>query len=184
MTKRQLLLTLFIKSLILSASTFGGGFVIVSLMRNMYVEKMKLLTEEDMLDITAISQSAPGAVAVNASIMLGYKTAGLTGAVVCMLGTIIPPFVIMSAVACVYHLVRDNPFISKIMRGMQAGVAAVILNAVVSMTKTAFRSHRKIYYALFALVFGLILIFRIDTVFCIALAAVFGLLDTKFAEKK
>lgn len=184
MIRKKLLSTLFVKSLILSASTFGGGFVIVSLMRNMYVEKMKLLTEEDMMDITAISQSAPGAVAVNASIMLGYKTAGIAGALVCILGTVLPPLAIMACIAGLYTCVRNNTFVSKMMLGMQAGVAAVILNAVISMTRTAFRSHRKIYYGLFAIVFGLILIFRIDTVFCIALAAALGLLDTKLTEKK
>lgn len=184
MIRKKLLSTLFVKSLILSASTFGGGFVIISIMRNMYVEKMKLLTEEDMMDITAISQSAPGAVAVNASIMLGYKTAGIAGALVCILGTVLPPLAIMVCIAGLYTCVRDNPVISKIMLGMQAGVAAVILNAVVNMTKTAFRSHRKIYYCLFAFIFGLILIFHIDTIFCIAFAVVFGLLDTKFTEKK
>jgi len=174
----KLLKTLFIKSIVLSASTFGGGFVIVSIMRSIYVQKLKLISEEDMMDITAISQSAPGAVAVNASILLGYKTAGFAGAAVCVLGTILPPLIIMSAAAFLYSYIRNNPYAEKIMPGMQAGVAAVILNAVAGMTKNAFKSHRTIYYLLFALIFILIMVFNVKTIYCIIIAAAFGISDS------
>lgn len=184
MQKKKLLWTLFIKSLILSASTFGGGFVIVSLMRRMYVEKLGLLTEEEMMDVAAVSQSAPGAVAVNASILLGYKTAGLSGALVCVVGTILPPLFVMSVVARLYSQIRGVPSVSKIMLGMQAGVAAVVLNAVVGMTRSAFQTRRKIYYVLFVSVFLLRVIFQLDAVFCIAFAAALGLFDAQFSEKR
>ncbi len=177
MKKAQLLRIMFLKSLILSSSTFGGGFVIVSLMRDIYVEKMHLLTEDDMMDITAISQSAPGPVAVNASILLGYKTAGIAGIFVCLIGTVLPPLLIMARLSCVYGLVRGNPVFSKLMMGMRAGVAAVILYAVMGMTKSALRTHRPVYYVLFAAVFFLMIVLKADAVVCIVLAAVLGVAD-------
>lgn len=175
-SKKRFLLSLFWKSLLLSASTFGGGYVIVSLMRRMYVVRMRMLTEEDMLDITAISQSAPGPVAVNASILLGYKTAGVAGAAVCLLGTVLPPLAIMTVLAYGYGAVRDNPAVAKVMRGMQAGVAAVILHAVTGMTRTALK-NRAVYRLLFVLLLGLILLFHVNTAFCIGIAALLGIGD-------
>ena len=90
------LLTLFLATLKISAFTFGGGFVIIPLLRRKFVEELKWIDEEEMLDLTAIAQSSPGAVAVNASILVGCRVAGLTGAVVSVLGTVIPPLFIIS----------------------------------------------------------------------------------------
>ena len=92
MTKTKL----FLRSLIISATTVGGGFVIISVVRALYVEKLKLLTEEEMLEMTSLAQSSPGAVAINLSVVLGYKLCGISGAAIAVLGTFIPPLVIMS----------------------------------------------------------------------------------------
>jgi len=184
MKNRKLLITLFVQSLILSSSTFGGGYVIVSLMRKQYTEKLKLLTEEDMLDITAISQSAPGAVAVNAAILLGYRTAGIPGIAVCLLGTVLPPLVIVSLLAFLYGSIRENPVIDRIMTGMQAGASAVILRAAAGMTKTVFRTRRAIYIILFASILTIVLLFGVSPIHCIGAAAFLGLIDTRIWIRK
>ena len=79
-------LTLFLSTLQLSAFTFGGGFVIIPLMRKKFVEKLHWLDEQEMMDFAAIAQSSPGAIAVNASILIGYRIAGLPGALVTVAG--------------------------------------------------------------------------------------------------
>ena len=78
---------LFLSTFELSACTFGGGFVIIPLMRKKFVEELGWIEEEEMLDLTAIAQASPGAIAVNASIMLGYHIAGIPGAILAVLGT-------------------------------------------------------------------------------------------------
>ena len=92
----KILWELFRSTFILSASTFGGGFVIVSLMKKKFVEELGWLEESEMLDITAIAQSSPGPIPINASVILGYRMQGIIGSLVAILGTSIPPiFVLM-----------------------------------------------------------------------------------------
>ena len=93
-SKKQKYLKLFISTFKLSACTFGGGFVIISLMRRRFVEELGWIDEQEMLDLTAIAQSSPGAIAVNASILVGYHVAGIPGALLSVLGTILPPLII------------------------------------------------------------------------------------------
>ena len=81
-------------NIILSAFTFGGGYVIVSLMKKKFVDELHWIEEKEMLDLVAIAQSSPGAIAINGSIVVGYKLAGITGVLVSIIGTIIPPFVL------------------------------------------------------------------------------------------
>ena len=93
LSKRQTLLKLFVSNLYISAFTFGGGFVIVTFMKRKFVDQLQWLEENEMLDMTALAQSSPGAIAVNASILVGWRVAGFWGMVVGVLGTIIPPMV-------------------------------------------------------------------------------------------
>ena len=95
MMNKKILFKLFITNFYLSAFTFGGGYVIVTLMKNKYVDELNWIEEKEMLDLVAIGQSAPGPIAVNGAIVIGFKLAGIKGAFVSMLATIIPPFVII-----------------------------------------------------------------------------------------
>jgi len=90
---------LFLSTFTLSAFTIGGGYVIVPLMRQKFVQKYNWLSEEEMLDITAIAQSSPGPIAVNASILVGYKLAGIPGAIFTVFGTVLPPLIIISIIS-------------------------------------------------------------------------------------
>lgn len=123
---KKVLIKLFISTLYLSAFTFGGGYVIVTLMKKKFVDEYHWIENDEMLDLVAIAQSAPGAIAVNGAIALGYKLADLVGVVVAIFATIIPPFLIISIISIFYTLFRDNSFIAYILEGMQAGVGAVI----------------------------------------------------------
>ena len=85
MEKKKKLLRLFIETLYLSAFTFGGGYMIVSLMQKKFVNEYHWIEEDEMLDLVAIAQSAPGAIAVNGAIVVGYKVAGISGVIVSVL---------------------------------------------------------------------------------------------------
>ena len=93
--KRKIYQKLFTSTFQLSACTFGGGFVIIPLMRKKFVEELHWIEEQEMLDLTAIAQSSPGAIAVNASILVGYHVAGISGALVTLIGTVLPPLIII-----------------------------------------------------------------------------------------
>ena len=131
--KRKILWKVFLSTLYLSAFTFGGGYVIVTLMKRKFVDEYHWIEEDEMLDLTAIAQSAPGAVAVNGAIVVGYKLAGLAGALTAIIGTVIPPFVIISVISAFYTAFRDNFIVSQVLEGMQAGVGAVIAVVVYEM---------------------------------------------------
>jgi chromate transporter len=77
---------LFLSTFKLSACTFGGGFVIIPLMRERFVKELHWIEEEEMLDLTAIAQSSPGSIAINASILVGYHVAGIPGALITVVG--------------------------------------------------------------------------------------------------
>lgn len=133
--KKKKLLHLFVQTFYLSAFTFGGGYVIVSLLQRKFVNEYHWIEEEEMLDLVAIAQSAPGPIAVNGAIVVGYKLAGISGVLVSVLGAILPPFVIISVISVFYEIFRDNKIVSSMLSGMQAGVAAVIISVVYEMAK-------------------------------------------------
>ena len=123
--KKKILAKLFFSTLYLSAFTFGGGYVIVTLMKQKFVDELHWIQEDEMLDLIAIAQSAPGAIAVNGAIVVGFKLAGVLGAVTAIVATIIPPFLIITVISYFYELFRDNYIVSNVLSGMQAGVGAV-----------------------------------------------------------
>lgn len=98
-SKKKQYWTLFLSTFQLSAFTFGGGFVIIPLMRKKFVEKLGWIDEQEMMDFTAIAQSSPGAIAVNASILVGYRVAGVPGALLTVCGTVLPPLIIISVIS-------------------------------------------------------------------------------------
>ena len=132
-SKKYILLKLFFTTIYISTFTFGGGFVIITFMKKKFVDELHWIDEEEMLDLTAIAQSSPGAIAVNAAILVGWKTGGLPGMGVAVIGTIIPPMVILTIISFFYVAFATNTYIALILKGMQAGVAAVILDVVCSL---------------------------------------------------
>lgn len=118
-SKSKVLQKLFLSTLYLSAFTFGGGYVIVTLMKKKFVDEYHWIEENEMLDLVAIAQSSPGPIAVNGAIVVGYKLAGMIGVLVSIIGTIIPPFLIISVISVCYQAFRDNFFVSQMLEGMR-----------------------------------------------------------------
>ena len=119
----------------LSAFTFGGGYVIVSLMQKEFVEKKKWISKDEMLDLIAIAQSAPGPIAVNGAIAIGYKMAGIGGMICAVLATILPPFLIMVAIWYGSRLIHLPASFEYAMKGMEIAVCALIVSVVYDMQK-------------------------------------------------
>lgn len=124
---------LFASTFYLSTFTLGGGYVIVPLMKKKFVDELHWIEEEEMLNLVALAQSCPGPVAVNASILVGFRIGGALGAAVTILGTVLPPFIILSVISLFYLQFKSNRVVAAVLKGMQAGVAAVILDVVITM---------------------------------------------------
>ena len=176
--------TLFLSALQLSTFTFGGGFVIIPLMRKKFVEKLHWIDEQEMMDYTAIAQSSPGAIAVNAAILVGYRVAGIAGALITVLGTVLPPLVILSVSSFFYAAFRANQIVSMAMAGMAAGVAAVICDVVFTMGAGVLRQRRVLPVLVMAGAFAATCFFGVNVVVIILVCGVIGALDTIRLERR
>ncbi len=124
-------LKLFCFAFYISAVSFGGGFVSISLTRETFVKKLKWVTDKEMTDINSLAQASPGAIAINTTMLTGYKIAGIFGAIFCVIGSIIPPMAIITLFYFFYDAIKEYKFIAMVMKAMQAGVWAVILSLIV-----------------------------------------------------
>lgn len=175
---------LFLSTFKLSACTFGGGFVIIPLLRKRFVEELGWIEEQEMLDLAAIAQSSPGAIAVNAAILVGYHVAGVPGALVTVLGTVLPPLVIISVISLFYQAFRDNLIVNMAMAGMLCGVAAVIFDVVLNMSKTVFRQKKILPLLVLAGAFVAVRFWDMNIILVILICGVIGAVDTWHQEKK
>ena len=176
--------TLFKSMFVLSACTFGGGFVIVSLMKKRYVEELKWLDEDEMLDVTAITQSCPGPLPVNASVIIGYRMAGVVGSLTAILGTIIPPMVIISIISLFYNQFRTNPYIATALQVMRAGVAAVIFDVVINLAGNVIKTKRILYITMMVIAFVATYFFDVSAMIVIIVCLCIGLIDLAFSMGK
>lgn len=175
--------TLFSSTFFLSAFTFGGGFVIVPLMKKKFVDELHWIEDKEMLDLTAISRSSPGAIAVNASILIGYRIAGFFGALVSTLGTILPPLITLSIISVFYAKFRDNDVINALLKGMQAGVVAVIADAVINLGNNIIKEKQATSILIMAGAFIATYFFNINVMYIIIVCGLVGAVYT-FLRKK
>lgn len=175
-TGRKMLLKLFLTMLYISAFTFGGGFVIISFMKKKFVDEYHWIEEEEMLDLAALAQSSPGAIAVNAGILVGWRMGGFLGMVVSVLGTILPPMVILSVISFFYAAFADNPYVALVLKGMQAGVAAVILDVVCGLFGNVAKTRKVIYFLIMIAAFLATFVWNVNVIYIILAAAAMGLL--------
>jgi chromate transporter len=167
----------------LSAFTFGGGYVIVPLMKKKFVDKRGWLEEEEMLNMTAMAQSSPGAIAVNTSILVGWRLMGISGALAAIFGTVLPPLIILSVISLFYDALRDNAAVSAVLKGMMAGVCAVIFDVVITMGGKIFKAKKRLPILIMAGAFVVYFVLGVSNIyiilFCAALGALVSLHDKK-----
>lgn len=169
------LLRLFASMFVISAFTFGGGYVIVSLMKKKFVDEYGWLSEQEMLDYTALSQSCPGAIAINAAILTGWRVAGFAGMLFAVLGTVLPPLITLSVISMFYSAFASNAYVAMVLDGMQAGVAAVIVDVVLSMGKSVLVQRSTIKNVIMALAFIAVYALDASIILVILCAALVGI---------
>ena len=168
----------------MSAFTFGGGYVIVTLMKKKFVDEYHWIEENEMLDLIAIAQSSPGAIAVNGAIVVGYKLAGMIGTLTAIIATIIPPFVIISLISVFYNAFRENFLVSQMLEGMQAGVGAVIAAVVYEMGAGIVHGKNPMSLIIMAGAFVATCIFGVNVVYVVIVCGLIGVIRDGFGKKE
>lgn len=180
-SKAKKLWELFYTTFLISAST-SGGYAIVGIMKEKFVNIKKWISEDEMMDLLAIAQSTPGPIAINTSILVGYKIGGFIGAITTMLATTLPPLIIMSLVAAFYEQFKDIQFIRYLMHGMSAGVAALLVSVTIDLFKGLVKLKSVLSYILFVFAFIIIRFTNINilvVVFVCALAGIIKIYSVK-----
>lgn len=173
--REKTLLKLFLSTLYISAFTFGGGFVIITFMKRKFVDELHWIDEQEMLDLAALAQSSPGAIAVNAAILVGWRVCGFPGMIVAVIGTILPPMIILSVISFFYAAFAANRYVSLTLKGMQAGVAAVILDVVCGLGTNVVKERSILNLAVMGAAFIATFFFSVNVIYIILAAASAGI---------
>ncbi|QHQ60647.1 chromate transporter [Anaerocolumna sedimenticola] len=182
--RAKMLFKLFLSTLYISAFTFGGGFVIITFMKRKFVDELHWLEEEEMLDLAALAQSSPGAIAVNAAILVGWRLAGPVGMAIAVLGTILPPMIILSVISFFYAAFACNQYVALVLKGMQAGVAAVILDVVCGLGRNVLKEKSFMNIAILVLAFVATFFLNLNVIYIILAAAVIGIFKELHRHRK
>jgi len=163
-----------------SAFTIGGGMAMVAVVRDILVVKRKWMSEDEFMDILAISQTLPGLMAVNTAIFVGYRLMGTRGSIVATLGSILPPFVIILAIAMVFTGYKDNPAIEAIFKGIRPAVVALIAVPTIQM---AIRQKLNWFTGAMALItMALIAFLKVSPIYIILVVGVIAAVVAKYKE--
>ena len=130
-----MLIKLFTTFFKIGLFSFGGGFAMIPLIQREVVEKHRWIDKKDFVDMLVLAQSTPGPIAVNTAVFVGYKTAGVVGAVATALGTVLPSFIVILLLALFFVQVRDNRYVDAAFRAMRPAVVALIVAPLMGMVK-------------------------------------------------
>src|SRR5699024_1759756 len=176
----KLYLSIFRITFSISAFTFGGGYIVIPMMRKYFVNDLELISEQELLNMSAIAQSTPGAIAVNIAVLIGYRVGGIIGAIIAGIGTITPPIIILSIISVFYKAFRDNKIISAILKGMEAGVAAIIVDLVVDMTKGILKEDNLLLTLIVPITFIANFVFGINVLLIIIVSSILCFAQTLY----
>lgn len=182
--KLKIYFLLFRITFSISAFTFGGGYIAIPMMRKYFVNNLELISEQELLDMAAIAQSTPGAIAVNIAVLVGYRISGLTGAIISCIGTVLPPLLIISLISFFYQAFRDNRVISAILKGMEAGVAATIVDLVIDMSRGILKEKNLLLTLMAPMAFIASFVFNINVLVIIISCSVLCFIQTYIKSKK
>lgn len=168
----------------LSTFTFGGGYVIVSLMKKEFVDHLHWIDDDEMLNLVAIAQSSPGAVAVNGSMLVGFKVGGLRGAIVSVIGTILPPIIILSVISAFYAQFRSNRYVSAFLLGMQPAIAAIIADVTMTLGWNVIKKKEVLFIVIMLIAFVCNYILKVNVITIIVACALIGAIYAVYQEKR
>ena len=170
-------LSLFLTMLKIGLFTFGGGYAMIALIENEFVEKKKWIEKDEFLDIAAIAESTPGPIAINAATYIGYKNSGIIGSMIATLGICIPSFVIIYAISLFFDAFLSFTLVAYAFKGIQICVIYLILTAglkmLKQMKKTTFNMIIISLTLICMIVFSLFAV-KFSTIFYIMISGAFG----------
>lgn len=152
-------------NLFISSFIFGGGYVIVPMIRKYYVDQKQLFSNDELMEMAAVAQSSPGAIAINLSVLAGKKVAGFPGVFISVIGSIIPPLVILGLISNWYEAFAANQTIMAILKGMQACVTALIIDIVIDMYQLVRQEKSALLTALVPLAFIANVFFNLNVIY-------------------
>ena len=182
MKKDHTLLTLFLTMLKIGAFTFGGGYAMIPLIEDEFSTRKKYVSGEEMADILALSQSIPGAIAVNASIIIGYRKKGLAGALAAIFGLALPSFVVLTLITYLYESYNENPYVAAALKGVRACVVALIFSAFIRL----FSRIKKSAYSMLLLLtsFFVSVLFNFNSIYIILAGILVGLVSNLIIKEE
>lgn len=175
---------LFKSTFIISAFTIGGGFVIIPLLKAKFVDEYGWMDDKEALNLVAIAQSAPGVVAANAAIAMGYRLGGIRGTLVALLATILPPLITLSIISYAYDVFASNYYIQLVLKGMQCGATAIIINVAYGLLKKELKKKLVLPLLIIAGTFVANYFFDVNLMYAVIVDAILGFLllrDRKYA---
>ncbi len=175
----KILFQLFWTFFKISPVTFGGGFAMIPLIEKEVVGKKKWLNREEVTDMFALSQSVPGAIAINSATFIGHRIGGIKGSIAAMMGISIPTFLIVITLGILYFFIQDNPKIAAAFLAIRASIVAIIAYAAIKTAKTAIID--KTTFAI--MIVGVLLLFFIHPIFVILLGAIAGIISCHIKRK-
>ncbi len=174
----------FLVILKISSVTFGGGYTIVPVIREEFVCKRQLLSDEEMCDLIAISQSAPGPIAVSTALLTGYKLKGRMGAILGVIAATLPPLIIISILFYFYEAFVDNFWVRAALRGMSGAISAAMILAVYDLAKASLYKHRLFSLILMFAAFAACLFTTISTGLIILALGLIGIIAFTFIPEE
>lgn len=172
--KSPTLWRIFAQTFILSMFTIGGGYVMISLMKERFVDKWGWITGDELTELIALGQSSPGAMVVNVCVLMGYRIRGFAGAVIALLGTALPPIIVLAAIWEIYGVISGNAWVSAAFKGMRAGVAAIVADITVSLAAPFMRKDSIPYIAIMVAAFAICFFLEVNVAFVVLGSAVLG----------
>ncbi len=174
--------TLLLEFLRFGVFTFGGGWSIIAQMQQLYVEKKKVITSQELLDLTSVAKSLPGTMIANVAMLYGYRVGGILGGLTCVFGMCFPPMAVLIAISFAYNAFRQNPWVHAAMSGMQAAVVPIILCAALGLAKGSVKYPPCLLVVVACL--GIYLFTSVNPVLLVVLGVVSGLVISGIYERR
>jgi len=174
---------LFKSTFLISAFTVGGGYVIIPLLKAKIVDEYNWLDDKEALNYVSIAQTAPGAVAVNAAVILGYRLAGFIGMLTALVATVLPPLISITIIAYFYDAMIHNPYIKYALDGMQCGATVLIIDVAINLLRKQIKKKLALPLAIMLVTFIANYFLHVNVMYIIiadALIGLFALQDPKY----
>ncbi|MDQ0413349.1 chromate transporter [Mesobacillus stamsii] len=179
--KWKLLFELFVVFFKIGPISFGGGYAMIPLIEREIIDKKKWIRSEEVSEVFAIAGTAPGAIAVNAAIFIGYRLAGFLGALAAMIGVLLPTTAIVMLLGSLYFLFKDNALVEGAFLGIRAAVVGLITYAGIKVARTSIID--KPTFILFFLILLSLLFLHLNPILAIFIGALAGILTMTVKKK-